>query len=170
MGINTVLQQMAYMGGFRKEKAYEKYAWLIPFAMGIALLIGVIVVFIAPRIIIDAPGSAFESLTGSTFGQMLALSPGVASYIYYLIRTFAFFEAGLLAFLAVVSATAYRRGERWAWYLTWLVPALFALDLPYEYFVRGVPFIDVSSIIFVAILLVGLLLPYRKFFPKKQPG
>ena len=155
------------MGGFRKEKAYEKYAWLIPFAMGITLLIAVIAVFIAPRTIIESSGSAFESLTGTTFAQMLASSPGVASYIYYLIRTFAFFEAGFLAFLTVLSATAYRRGERWAWYLTWLVPALFALDLAYEFLVRA--FVDVSSIIIVAPLVAGLLLPYRKFFPKKQP-
>ena len=154
----------------RKEKAYEKYAWLIPFAMGIAFLIVAIAVFIAPRqTIIDVSGSTVESLTGTTFAQIAASSPGVVNYIYYLIRTFIIFEAGISAFLAVVSATAYRRGERWAWYLTWLFVALFVLDLPHEYFVRGVPFIDVSSIIFVAILVVGLLLPYRKFFPKKQP-
>ena len=47
------------------------------------------------------------------------------------------------------------------------MPALFVLDLPYEFVVRA--FVDVSSIIIVAVLVVGLLLPYRKFFPKKQP-
>ncbi len=114
----------------RAEKAYEKYAWIIPFAMGIALLLAGIAAFIAPRIIIDVPGSAVESLTGTTFAQIATSNPGVVNYIYYLIRTFAYFEAGLFAFLSVLSATAYRRGERWAWYLTWLVPALFLLDLP----------------------------------------
>ena len=153
----------------RKEKAYEKYAWIIPFAMGIFFLLSSIAVFLAPRIIEDPSFGPVESLTGRTFAQIATSDPGVANYTYYLIRTLTIFGAGLFAYVAVVSATAYRRGEKWAWYLTWLIPALFILDLPYEYFVRGVPFIDVSSIIFVAILVVGLLLPYRKFFPKKQP-
>ena len=152
----------------RKDKAYEKYAWIIPFAFGIFNLLFSFVLFFAPRRLEDPSFSAVESLTGRTFAQIATSDPGVANYTYYLIRTFTIFIAGLNAYLAVVSATAYRRGERWAWYLTWLVPALFVLDLPYEFLVRA--FIDVSSIIIVAILVVGLLLPYRKFFPKKQPG
>lgn len=150
----------------RVEKAYEKYAWIIPFGTGIVFLLVAIVIFLEPRILEDNPMSAVYSLTGRTFAQIATSDPGVANYTYYLIRTFDFFEAGLLAYLVVVSFTAYRRGERWAWYLTWLVPGLFVLDLPYEFLVRG--FIDVSSIIIITILVAGLLLPYRKFFPKKE--
>ncbi len=126
----------------RKEKAYEKYAWTLPFALGILL-----------------------SLAGIAVAQMMISSPGFLNYVYYLIRTFAIFDGGFFAFFAVVSATAYRRGERWAWYLMWMMPALFVVDLPYEFLLRG--FIDISSIVFIAILGTGLLLPYRKFFPKK---
>ncbi len=120
---------------------------------------------IEPGLMIEAPGSAFAGLTGTTLAQMTISSPGVVAFIFYLIRTFSIFDGGLFLFFAIVSATAYRSGERWTWYLTWLVPTLFVVDLPYEFLLRG--FLDVSSFVFVAILVTGLLLPYRKFFPKK---
>jgi len=154
------------MAVVRKEKAYEKYAWIIPFVMGLFFLLSMGATLFYPRILTEAE-HAVESLTGSTFSQLAASSPGVANYIYYLIRILAIFSAGLGAFFTVVSATAYREGEVWAWYLTWVVPVLFLLDLSNDYLAFG--YVDVGSMFIVAILVTGLLLPYRKFFPIKQP-
>src|SRR5579863_1311538 len=139
----------------RKENAYEKYAWVIPFVMGLFFLLSMTATLIFPGILTEAEG-AVESLTGSTFSQLAASSPGVANYVYYLIRIFAIFSAGLGAFLAVVSATAYRKGETWAWYLTWVVPVLFLLDFANDYLAFG--YVDVGSIFIVVILVAGLLL------------
>ncbi|MDA4123589.1 MAG: hypothetical protein OK456_10460 [Thaumarchaeota archaeon] len=121
---------------------------------------------IFPGILTGAEG-AVKSLTGSTFSQLAASSPGIGNYIYYLIRIFAIFSAGLGAFLMIVSATAYRKGEAWAWYLTWVVPILFVLDVSNDYL--AFRYVDVGSMVIAAILVAGLLLPYRKFFPSKQP-
>jgi hypothetical protein len=154
------------MAVVRKEKAYEKYAWVIPFLMGLFFMLSMAATLVSPGILTEAEG-AVESLTGSTFSQLAASSPGVANYIYYLIRIFAIFSAGLGAFLAVVSATAYRKGEAWAWYLTWVVPVLFLLDVSNDYL--AFRYVDAGSMFIAAILVAGLLLPYRKFFPIKQP-
>jgi hypothetical protein len=154
------------MAVVRKEKAYEKYAWVIPFAMGLFFLLSMVATFLSPRILTEAE-NAVESLTGATFSQLASSSPGTANYIYYLIRILAIFSAGLGAFFMVVSATAYRKGEVWAWYLTWVVPVLFLLDLSNDYLAFG--YVDVGSVFIVAILIAGLLLPYRRFFPIKQP-
>src|SRR5580692_9311445 len=154
------------MAVVREERAYEKYAWVIPFAMGLFFLVSVVATLLYTVILTEAE-HAVESLTGSTFSQLAASSPGVANYIYYLIRILAIFSAGLGAFFMVVSATAYRKGEVWAWYLTWVVPVLFLLDLSNDYFAFG--YVDVGSMFIAAILVAGLLLPYRKFFPSKQP-
>ncbi len=105
------------MAAVRKKKAYEKYAWVIPFVMGLFFMLSMAVTFLSPVILTGAEG-AVESLTGLTFSQLAASNPGVANYIYHLIRILAIFSSGLGAFFAVVSATAYRRGELWAWYLT----------------------------------------------------
>jgi hypothetical protein len=154
------------MAVVRKEKAYEKYAWVIPFVMGLFFLVSMSVTILFPVILTGAEG-AVQSLTGSTFSQLAASSPGLGNYIYYLIRVLAIFSAGLGAFFMVVSATAYRKGEVWAWYLTWVVPVLFLLDAVNDYY--AFRYVDVSSMVIAAILVVGLLLPYRKFFPTKEP-
>ena len=154
------------MAVVRKEKAYEKYAWVIPFVMGLFFLVSMSVTILFPVILTGAEG-AVQSLTGSTFSQLAASSPWLGNYIYYLIRVLAIFSAGLGAFFMVVSATAYRKGEVWAWYLTWVVPVLFLLDAVNDYY--AFRYVDVSSMVIAAILGVGLLLPYRKFFPTKEP-
>lgn len=150
------------MAVVRKEKAYEKYAWVIPFVMGLFFLVSMAATFFLPVILTGAEG-AVQSLTGSTFSQLAASNPGLGNYIYYLIRILAIFSAGLGAFFAFVSATAYRRGEAWAWYLTWVVPVLFLLDAANDYY--AFRYVDISSMIIAAIIVVGLFLPFRKFFP-----
>jgi hypothetical protein len=149
----------------RNEKAYEKYAWLVPFVMGLFFMVSMAATFLSPVILTGAE-NAVESLTGTTFSQLAASSPGVANYIYYLIRILAIFSAGLGALFMVVSATAYRKGELWAWYLTWVVPVLFLLDFINDYLAFG--YVDFGSLFIIVILVVGLLLPFRKFFPVEQ--
>jgi hypothetical protein len=153
------------MAVVRKEKAHEKYAWIIPFVMGLFFLVSMTATIISPGILTGAE-NAVETLTGTTFSQIASSSPGVANYVYYLITILAIFSAGLGAFIMIVSATAYRKGEAWAWYLTWVVPVLFLLDFANDY--RVLRYVDYGSIVIVAIMVVGLLLPYRKFFPIKQ--
>lgn len=151
----------------RKEKLYEKYAWIIPFVMGLFFLVSMGATILFPGILTNAE-NAVKTLTGSTFSQLSVLNPGVANYILYLITIFAIFSAGLGAFIMVVSATAYRKGEVWAWYLTWVVPVLFLLDFANDYHAMG--YMDTGSIVIAAIFVLGLLLPYRKFFPIKLPS
>jgi hypothetical protein len=151
----------------RKEKLYEKYAWIIPFVMGIFFLVSMGATILFPGILTNAE-NAVESLTGSTFSQISASNPGFANYVLYLITIFAIFSAGLGAFITVVSATAYRKGEVWAWYLIWVVPGLFLLDFANDYHAMG--YVDSGSIVIAAIFVLGLLLPYRKFFPIKRPS
>jgi hypothetical protein len=155
------------MAIIRKEKTHEKYAWLIPFIMGLFFLVSMAATILSPGILTGAE-NAVETLTGTTFSQIAVSSPGVANYIYYLITILAIFSAGLGAFIMVVSATAYRKGSAWAWYLMWVVPVLFLLDFSNDYRVLG--YVDTGSIVIIAIMVAGLLLPYRKFFPIKQPS
>ncbi len=107
------------MAVIRREKAYEKYAWIIPFVMGLFFLLSMSATILSPGILTGAE-NAVETLTGAPFSQLAVSSPGVANYIYYLITILAIFSAGLGAFIMIVSATAYRNGEVWAWYLTWV--------------------------------------------------
>jgi hypothetical protein len=60
----------------------------------------------------------------------------------------------------------YRKGEKWAWYTLWLVPAvLVGQGLWYSVFLGDFSEM-LPSIAIVTVTLVALLLPYRKFFPR----
>jgi len=61
----------------------------------------------------------------------------------------------------------YRRAVAWAWYGLWTAPIFFVAR-----FLEGVFLGEEANPgppLFAILSLVPLLLPYRKFFPRKQP-
>ena len=116
----------------RKEKAYEKHAWILLFLLGIVS--SPVIVFL----LFSAPAN-------------------------YANR---FLELGFVVTTVLISSTSYRKGKKWAWYLLWYVPVVFVIS-SYEQYVDGSAPL-VATFPFVIISLLGLLLPYRKFFPKAQ--
>lgn len=66
-------------------------------------------------------------VTGSTWEQITSILPGVAKYITYLTLVVGFTLVGLSFMIIATSLTGYRRGEKWAWYLTWYLPVYFLI-------------------------------------------
>lgn len=78
---------------------------------------------------------------------------------------------GLLVgvFGMVIAAGPYRRGERWAWYLLLLFPALL-LGAQYVNAKTGLG-MDVDAPVLLVVMVAGLALPLRKFFGTRvDPG
>ena len=67
------------------------------------------------------------------------------------------FGAGMGIFGLAITLTAFRRGERWAWFVLWYYPIFFLIHV----IALGTVLPD---LIFLVISLLGLLLPFRKFF------
>ena len=65
-----------------------------------------------------------------------------------------------------LSVTGYRRGRKWAWFALLYTPPFYLLAA-YDEAMRGNPWQPPAF--FALLCVVGLVLPYRKFFPKKQP-
>ncbi len=130
----------------RTEKAYEKYAWIV-------LLI--LVIFNFPFGLSDIfrpvdPTSTPEAVFG--------------------IRLYGMAFTGLNIFGLAIILKSFRKGERWAWYSLWYYPIFY---LALSFFQQTVyhPFGPIAiylAILFAIVYAIGLLLPYRKFFPKKQ--
>ena len=157
------------------EKGYEKHAWKSLFAMGVVLL-----VLALPALFgVDVDPIHSERIMGITLEELEASDPR-----FFEVYVFDTRNVGLLlllfAILAMaISVTAYRRGEKWAWYALWSFPALFmgfiAIDITAGATLtvlalvggrgvlqEGLPILEGMLIL----TLLGLLLPYRKFFPK----
>ena len=143
------------------EKAYEKHAWMILFAVGALLF------YLALFIIVTA-GSAdpdLQEVAGMTRDELASISPGFASYLVLGSRTLGVILSGVAFFGMAISLKSYRRGEKWSWYALWYFPVLFGLSAALELGAGGVTEGRAFAVLF-GVSLLGLLLPYRKFFPK----
>ena len=150
----------------RVEKAYEKHAWIFLFVFGILWLLYGFFLFIIPT---PEGSTPFESIAGIPWSELVASSARVANLLIYLTRAFGVLALVASIFIIAVSAKSYRRGERWAWYTSWSLPVLggtfLALDVSSG--AGGNYYALFYDALYLILPLPGLLLPYRKFFPRK---
>ena len=66
-------------------------------------------------------------VTGITWEQIVSILPGVANYITYLTAIVGFTLVGLSFMMIATSLTGYRKGDKWAWYLSWYLPVYFMI-------------------------------------------
>lgn len=145
------------------EKIYEKYAWTVFFAIGAITLATAV-----PHALgINTDPALAESIVGMPIDDLKDSNPMAFDLYNFYFKGGGLSDLGFAFFLTVISVTAYRRGEKWAWYAFWFVPAFFigfaALSLTLE----SSSSMLLPLMVFIIVSLVGLLLPFRKFFPRK---
>ncbi len=123
----------------RTEKAYEKHAWIIFLVIG-----GFHLIFGIFRTFTDVGDDAKIASMSTVFWAV---------------------------FVVAVAAVPYKSGKSWSWYLLWALPVRFGVFGSFIFlFSSGAGnTADAGYFSFWVLLsLLGLLLPYRKFFPRKQ--
>jgi hypothetical protein len=143
------------------EKFYQKYAWLLLFVPGILFTLSSIALALTGGFDM----SSFEESTGTAWSEFSAAEPAAAAFILQLERLIGVGSTGFALFAAAIAWTSYRRGVRYAWYIMWIFPLILG--------VKAVVFFDGDAVglgayygVVAVIALLGLLLPYRKFFPQ----
>ncbi len=156
----------------KTETIFERHSWKV--FLGLSLII---VLFGLGDIV--AGGSTFETgegptllgITGMTWQELQTASPQVANLVDYLVRSGGahLLVVGLLS--TFISLTAFRQGQRWAWYAMWIWPLWIVLVVPvllnaYQQPGPGIPPPLVSGPIIFALSVLTLGLSHRKFFRK----
>jgi hypothetical protein len=144
----------------RKERAYEKYAWVLFFALGILYFIDGFSKLASYSNWVGLYPN-FQVL-GAQFGRA-----GEQAFVYPIIYGYRSVALGI--FVAVLARKGFRRGERWVWYIFLTQPVSYALGVINLLIDNRLAFAWIEEFLFLVVTLLGLLLPYRKFFPKKQP-
>jgi hypothetical protein len=100
-------------------------AWII------FLVFGALTVLAAPINLLGHPPNppSPERSTGLTAETIEARVPGMAEYIGSISRQMGNFMLAFGVLLMGVAAGPFRRGERWAWYVSWSVPLLLLIQL-----------------------------------------
>jgi hypothetical protein len=97
------------------------------------------------------------------FGLVSALMPASGGPQY--LRAIGVASIGMGLFGVLITTIAYRRRERWAWFVLWYYPLFWTWHL-----LGGLPpgKDHVHQVVFIVLSLAGLLLPVREFFGRRR--
>lgn len=148
----------------KKLKAVcEKYGWVVYLALGLLwLVVGLVQVF-NPEGMVDTEA---QHVIGMSLNELEASFPEATKLVLYLFGAVGMLKISWSFLVLAITLTGYRRGEKWAWYTMWLVPALLVgqgifnsifLD-DFKEMLQWIPITTLS--------LLGLFIPFRRFFPR----
>ncbi len=60
--------------------------------------------------------AGYEGYSGGSWHQLAAVSPRAAGYITLVFRMYGIYIVAFALLAVVIAATAFRRGDRWAWW------------------------------------------------------
>lgn len=143
------------------EKWYQKYAWIFFIIYGLLPVIG------APFSLLrgtppDPPSP--EGMTGLTLAEIGVRVPGILAYISSISVQLGNFLIAMGVLIMGIAAVPYRKGEKWAWFIFWIIPVNLIIQLVNS---RG-GFGWQLDAAFLFITVATLVISYRKFFPKAQ--
>jgi hypothetical protein len=101
--------------------------------------------------------AAYDGYTGGSWSELLRTSPMTANYMIVLYRMYGIYCAVFGMMATVIAATAFRRGERWAWW-TLLVGNTIALvsAMRMDWIVNAIGAFELTEYLGLALIYVAL--------------
>ena len=145
----------------KKERAREKYGWVVYLFVGLLWVVYGLTQVFNPENLRDA-----QNITGLSLSELEVKSPEATELVYFLYGALGMLKTSWSFLVLAITLTGFRKGEKWAWYTLWLVPATLVGQGIFNSFFHG-DFNEMLTWIPITIVsLVGLFLPFRKFFPR----
>jgi len=123
------------------ERDYQEYGWMILSANAILGIFAALIAGLPSLYMLSDP------MYRESYPVMGALGTALVGF-------------NVLALVVVL--IPFKRHERWAWYALWM--------LPLQWLVQFVFFPDLAYLTLALLTTVGLVLPYRRFFPREEPA
>jgi hypothetical protein len=106
----------------------------------------------------------FNRIIGMTWDQFVAGKQGMVVYVMDSLKMTGALLLGLGIITMAISATAFRKGEQWAWYALWYFPFFLAWTVWLFYAHDQTSWPLPLHMVLLVFSLLGLLLPYKSFF------
>jgi hypothetical protein len=123
----------------REERAYEKYGWMVLSASAILGIFAALITTLPPI---------------SWFWNPVFVSA------YSLMGAWGVTWVAFNILALVIIQIPYRKYERWSWYTLWMLPLLWLSHFAFS------P--DLTYLMLAALTMIGLVLPYRRFFTRSE--
>ena len=100
---------------------WRHYAWVVLLVADAGLLLWGLGAALIPHNLLGPGGKAilpagFEGYSGHSWDQLTARSPSTAGYITLIFRMYGIYIVAFSVLAVMIAVTAFRRGERWAWW------------------------------------------------------
>jgi hypothetical protein len=108
--------------------------------------------------------AGYEGFTKASWSALLATSPTTAGYIQVLFRTYGMFNVAFGVLGIAIAFTAFRRGDRWAWWALLLGNTLALVSaMTYDRLVNAIGPFEMSEYVGLIMIYVAVLLanPFR---------
>ncbi len=151
-----------------KIRFFEKQAWIIFLIIGVMILAGAV-----PHMLgTNTDPALVKTISGLSIDELRADNESFFALYDFYFRSSGLSDLGFAVLLIFIAATAYRRGQKWAWFAFLIVPVWFfswillSMTLPAESGSLLYPPLTVL----VIFSLAGLILPVRVFFGSLKAG
>jgi hypothetical protein len=99
----------------------RRFAWVALVVADVGLLAWAAMAAAAPELLVGPRSTpilpaGYEGFTGASWQALVETSPRTTEYLTLLFRMFGLYGVAFSLLAIAIAATAYRRGERWAWW------------------------------------------------------
>jgi hypothetical protein len=143
-------------------KRLRRLAWLVVVIGDVGLLAWGAMAALAPGHLLG-PDSApilqaeYESFTGHSWSELMAVSPKATDFMTALFRVYGAYVVAVGLLAIAVAATAFRRGERWAWWALLLSNTLaYGAAMRYDWVVNAIGPFEMTEYIGIAAIYGAL--------------
>ncbi len=140
----------------------RRWAWAIIVIADTGLLMWAAMAAAAPQLL-AGPGSltilpaGYQGFTGGSWHALVASSPRTAEYLTLLFRMFGLYGVAFSLLAIAIAATAFRRGDRWAWWAMLIGNTItFAGAMTYDQIARAVGPFEASEYLGLAAIYASL--------------
>lgn len=141
----------------------RRFAWILILITDAGLVAWGVMAAAFPDHLIGPDGkpillAGYEGFTGGSWSALVSASPMTAAYVGVLFRMYGIFNAVFGLTAIAITLTAFRRGDRWAWW-TLLVSNTIALvsAMTYDQLVHAVGPFEISEYLGLALVYGALV-------------
>jgi Na+/alanine symporter len=150
------------MTASKSKRDWMKVGWVLVFIVAVVIAINGLALLLTGA---ETDTQLFQSQTGTSWSAFASSGQGMAAYVEGDLRILGAVTTLLGVTYAMMVYLAFRKGERWALYLL-LVGVLGLVYVTADVYLAG-GYTWPIYLILIVVDLVGLLLPFRTFFPRQ---
>jgi hypothetical protein len=148
---------------------WRRIAWILILVADVGLLAWGAMAAIAPENLLG-PNSTpilqagYEGFTGYSWSELTSISPNAADFMTLVFRMYGIYGVAFSLMAIAIAATAFRRGERWAWWALLVGNTLtYVSAMTYDQMARAVGPFELTEYLGLAAvyLALGVTLPWK---------